>query len=122
MLDHIFGGGDFTRPASLFIALYTVAPTDAGGGVEVSGGAYARAEAVNNPSNWPAAALGSKQNGLPITFPTALSSWGEIVAFAIHDAPSGGNLLYWGAVSPAKVVGSGDTASFPAFDIEVSED
>lgn len=122
VLDHIFGGGDFSRPASLFVALFTTAPTDGGGGVEVSGGSYARAEAVNNPTNWPSAAAGMKNNGTQIVFPTATADWGTIAAFAIMDASSGGNLLYWGAVAPPKVVASGDTASFPAGDIEVTED
>ena len=42
VLDHVFGGTAYTAPTTLYVALYTVAPTDTGGGTEVSGGAYAR--------------------------------------------------------------------------------
>ena len=42
VLDHVFGGNAFTAPTTLYVALYTVAPSDTGGGTEVSGGAYAR--------------------------------------------------------------------------------
>ena len=39
VLDHGFGGTAYTAPTTLYVALYTVAPTDTGGGTEVSGGA-----------------------------------------------------------------------------------
>ena len=42
VLEHVFGGNAFTAPSTLYVALYTVAPSDTGGGTEVSGGAYAR--------------------------------------------------------------------------------
>ena len=41
VLDHVFGGVAYTQPTK-HVALYTVAPTDTGGGTEVTGGAYAR--------------------------------------------------------------------------------
>ena len=40
VLDHVFGGTAYTAPSTLYVALYTVAPTDTGGGTEVSGGGY----------------------------------------------------------------------------------
>ena len=42
VLDHVFGGNAYTAPTTLYVALYTVAPSDTGGGTEVSGGGYAR--------------------------------------------------------------------------------
>ena len=41
VLDHVFGGNAYTAPGTLYVALYTVAPTDTGGGTEVTGGSYA---------------------------------------------------------------------------------
>ena len=38
VLDRVFGGNAYTAPSTLYVALYTVAPTDTGGGTEVSGG------------------------------------------------------------------------------------
>jgi hypothetical protein len=121
-LDHVLGGGDYTRPGTVYIALYTAAPTDAGGGTEVTGGSYARVAVTNNATNWPAASPGSKQNGTAFTFPQATANWGTVVAFGILDAASGGNLLYWGDLTASKTVENGDTAEFAVSGITITED
>lgn len=122
ILDHVLGGGDYTRPGTVYVALYTAAPTDAGGGTEVSGGSYARVAVTNNATNWPAASSGTKQNGTAIQFPQATASWGTVVAFAILDASSGGNFLYWGDLTASKSVESGDTAEFAVGGVTINED
>jgi len=38
VLDHLLGRTTYTAPATVYVALYTSAPTDSGGGTEVSGG------------------------------------------------------------------------------------
>lgn len=122
LLDHVLGGGDFTRPATVYIALYTVAPTDAGGGTECTGGSYERKSVTNNPTQWPAASGGAKANGEDIEFIEATASWGDVLAFAILDAASDGNFLYWGDLSVTKTIDSGDTARFKAGEIDITED
>lgn len=127
-LDGILGGAALALSATVYVALFTVAPTEAAGtGTEVSGGAYARASVTNNATNWPAATtdgagVSSKANGTTITFPTATAAWGTIVAFAIMDAASGGNKLYYGNLSTSKAIASGDTATFAAGAIVCTED
>lgn len=121
VLDLILGGVAFSSPATVYVALFTTTPSDAGGGVEVSGGSYARVSKVNNSTNWPAASGGAKSNGTEIAFPTATANWGTVVAFGIFDAASGGNLLYWGPISPSKSVPSGATARFPVGDLDITE-
>src|SRR5688500_5711046 len=110
ILDHVLGNAAYSAPATVYVALFTVTPSDAGGGTEVTGGSYARASVTNNATNWPAAASGAKANGTEIAFTTATGNWGTIVAFGIFDAATTGNLLYWGPVTPSKVINSGDTA------------
>jgi hypothetical protein len=122
ILDHVLGGGDYSRPATVYVALYTVAPTDAGGGTECSGGSYARVAVTNNSTNWPAASSGAKANGTAITFPEATGDWGTVVAFGILDAAESGNLLYWGDLSASKDIDSGDTASFAVGELDITED
>lgn len=122
ILDHVLGGADYSRPGTVYIALYTVAPTDAGGGTEVSGGDYARVAVTNNTTNWPAASSGSKSNGTAFTFTQATADWGTVVAFGILDALTSGNLLYWGDLTASKSVESGDTAEFAASGITITED
>ncbi len=96
----------------LHIALYTVAPTDAGGGTEVSGGAYARVAVAPADSNWsaPDATGGLTDNVADAVFPTPTANWGTVVSFGIFDRPTGGNLLIHGALTTAKTVNNGDPA------------
>lgn len=111
VLDAVFGGAG-SRPATVYCALFTAAPSHAGGGTEVSGTGYARAAITNNTTNFPPASSGSQSNGTPITFPAAGSDWGNVVAFAYFDASSGGNLIGWGVVSGSPDVPSGSIAQF----------
>ncbi len=124
VLDHILGGPDYARPATIYVALFTVAPTaDAGtGGTEVTGGAYARVAVTNNTTNWPAATGGVKSNGTVITFPTATAPWGTLVAFAIYDASTAGNMLFWNVLTANKVINTNDIAQFPVASLVFTED
>ena len=127
----VLGGTSVTAPATVYVALYTTAvPSDAstgttpaGGAVEVSGGNYSRATVTNNATNWPAASGGAKANGTAITFPTPSANWGTVVAFAIVDAATNGNILYIGAITPNKTINNGDPApSFAVGDLDITED
>lgn len=118
ILDHILGVGSYTAPTP-YVALFTAAPSDAGGGTEVSGGSYAR---VNASSAFSAAASGASANTSPITFPTATASWGTVTHVGIYDASTSGNLLCWAALDASKVVGSGDVLAFSTGDLEITLD
>ncbi len=124
ILDHVLGGPDYTRAATVHVALFTAAPTDAGGGTEATGGAYARVAVTNNATNFPAATgpASTKKNGTAITFPKATASWGTVVSWGIFDAATAGNLLYWGNLTTSKSVGIDDTPSFAANAITITED
>ena len=117
VLDHVFGGNDFTATTPLYAALYTVAPSDTGGGTEVSGGAYARQTAAftvsgTNPT--------TASNTAAIEYPTATANYGTVVAVGILDASSGGNLLAYSTLDASKVVSSGDVFRFNAGDLDIT--
>lgn len=118
LLDHILGVGSYTAPTP-YLALFTAAPSDAGGGTEVSGGSYAR---VNISSSFSAAASGASANTSPITFPTATASWGTVTHVGIYDASTSGNLLAWDALDASKAVGNGDVIAFAIGDLEITLD
>jgi hypothetical protein len=120
--DHVLGGGDFVRPATVYFALYTTAPTESGGGVEIStsGTAYARVAVTNNSTNFPASVNGVKSNGTILLFPTATNSWGTVVAFGVFDAATSGNLLYFGNLNASRPITSGDTARFAIGDFRIT--
>lgn len=94
MLDHVLGGPDYTRPATLYFGLFTAEPNEAGTGTEVTGGSYARVAVTNNATNFPASSGSQKQNGTPVTFVAATADWGTIVAVGVFDASSSGNMLF----------------------------
>jgi len=107
----------YTEPGAIYIGLHTSATNDDNSGTEVSGGAYARQAATFN-----AAVSGSTSNSATVNFPTATASWGTVTHFGLYDASTGGNLLYWGALTVAKTVDNGDLFSFPAGNLTVTLD
>ena len=118
VLDHVLKTGAYTQPTNIYVALFTVAPTDAAGGTEVTGGSYARK--VHN--SWDVAASGATENTGAITFVEATASWGTVVAFALFDAITAGNMLMWGDLTTSKAIGSGDTASFADGELDITLD
>lgn len=119
VLDHMLGKTSWTMPTA-YVGLFTAAPSDAGGGTEVSGGSYARKSTAG--ADWNAASGGSTSNANAITFVTASASWGTVTHFGIFDAATAGNLLRWAALTTSKAIGSGDTASFAAGSLVCTED
>jgi hypothetical protein len=91
---------------NIYVGLYTAAPTDAGGGTEVSGGSYTRkgpytfVQTSTGPTTW--------KNAAAITFPDATASWGTVTHFGIFTASTGGTLNFWGALAASKTIGSSD--------------
>ncbi len=110
--------GTATRPTAWYIALYTAAPNDAGGGTEVSGGGYARKTVA-----WDAAASpgGTTQNTGVVTWTASGGAFGTVTHIGIHSASSGaGNLLWHGAMTASKTVNDGDTLEFAAGNIDLA--
>lgn len=128
ILDHMVGGPDYTRPATVYIALFTTDPGEGTGGTEVTGSGYARAAVTNNSTNFPAATgstTATKSNATAITFPTATGDWASaanIGFWAMFDASSGGNRMYKGALAVAKPVLNGDTPSIAIGAMTLTED
>ena len=117
VLDHVFGGTAYTAPSTLYVALYTVAPTDTGGGTEVSGGGYVRKTAAftvsgTNPT--------TASNSAAVEYPTATANYGTVVAVGIFDALSGGNLLAYANLDTSKVVSTGDVFRFNTGDLDIT--
>lgn len=117
LLDHIFKTTPYSVPTNIYMALYSVAPTAAGGGTELSGFAYAR----KDMNVWDAGAAGATENTNAITFAAASGgNWSQAVAFGIFDAVTGGNFLAWGDLTTPKTVLDGDTAEFAIGELDVS--
>lgn len=126
ILDAVLGGPTFALPANVWMALSTAAYSEAATGASMtevpSAGAYVRVQIANNATNWPAAVSGSKANGVAIIFPTATAAWGTVLSFYIVDAASAGNVLYGGDLAVGRAIATGDTASFAAGSLTITED
>jgi hypothetical protein len=121
VIQHLFES-DYSAPDPLYIGLYleSAKPTDSTIGTEASGGNYSRV-AVDRDTGWTSSG-NATENAADITFPEASASWGELGAFAILDASTSGNMLYWGDLTTPKTINSGDTAKIPAGDLDITED
>lgn len=116
VLDHVFVNTPYTSPSAVYLALYTSAPTDAGGGTQVSGNGYAR-QAIS----FDAAAAGVTTSTAPVSFTASGGNFGTIVAVGIFDAATAGNFLAWKAITPV-TINDTDTLTFPSGDISVTLD
>jgi len=120
ILDHITGKTSFTMP-TCYVGLSTADPTDdASGLAEPSGGSYARVATAGG--DWNAAASGAIDNANAITFPEASASWGTLTHFALFDAAAEGNMLAHSSLTTPKAIGDGDTASFAAGELDITQD
>lgn len=113
ILEHAVGKTAWNIP-SCYVALYTVAPGEAGGGTEVptSGTGYARQQVL--PAGWATAANGAITTATNIDFPQASADWNTIVALALLDALTGGNPIWYGPLAVNKTVTTGDIFRIPA--------
>lgn len=122
-LDRCFGQSTYTPNATHYLAVYSVAPTNAGGGTEMAGDTYARIAITNNGTNWPPAADGYKYNGAELLFAIAGADWGVMVAWALHAAANGDHLVRWGQInydSGVEIL-TGDQLAFDIGDLEIRE-
>jgi len=122
ILDDIFGISAFSVPGTVYVALFTAAPSDSGGGTEVSGNAYGRVAVTNSGTNW--TRTGSQvANATAITFATPTpSGWGTVTHFGVFDASTSGNLLIWAALTTPRLTAAGTAVSFAIGALTHSED
>lgn len=118
ILDHVFANNAYTAPSTLYLALFTGAPGEAGGGTEVStsGTAYARQTAAFTVSG------NTATTSSAIEFPTATSSFGTVSHVGIFDASTSGNLLAYAALTASKAIDTGDVFRVPAGDLDITLD
>ncbi|RPH52608.1 MAG: hypothetical protein EHM91_00075 [Planctomycetota bacterium] len=119
-IDHQFRSAPYAKPTAAWVALYTAAPSDPGGGTEVTGGGYARVNLPPLDTNWTATqggvagassgTSGTTTNAVIVTFPVPSADWGTVTAVAIYDAPTGGNPLVWAPLTTPRDIKAGDPA------------
>ena len=105
-----------TRPTAWYLGVGT-GNTDITLTGEPSGNGYARQSAAFTVSG------DTASNSGVITFgPNTTSNWGTMASVAIFDASTGGNCLWAGALTDAKVIAVGDslTIAIGALDVTLA--
>jgi hypothetical protein len=113
LLNEVLRNVGYTPAATVYLALFTTATSDAGGGTEVTGGSYAR-----QATTFAAASGGACTNSGAVSF-TGMPA-ATVTHAAIMDASTAGNMLFHGALTASKTVGAGDTLTFAIGDISAT--
>ncbi len=130
VLAKLFSATDFTPGATYYLALMTAKGTTAQSDAntnwtEVTGGSYVRKSVTNNSTNFPApTGTAPTQTTLHIltTFVTPTADWGTVIAVAIYDASSSGNLIAWGDLTANQTINNGNTVQFAADALVITMD
>jgi hypothetical protein len=118
VLDHVFSVSTYTPP-TIWLGLFTVAPTDTSTGTECTGAGYTRIAAPT----WVAASSGQTVNSTAIAFPVAASTtWGTIEYFAICTSSAAGAMLAYSSLTVSKTITTGDSVTFSTGAIVVTLD
>ncbi len=122
LLNHLFGSA-YTPAATVYLALCTADPTDAGTGAAMSEAADANNYARKAITFGAAASRKVTQSGI-VTFNQASGAWGTITNWAIVDSAThgAGNMLAHGAFSASFAPVSGNTPSVASAQVYVQID
>ena len=122
VLDHVLKNTAYSQPSSLYLGLFNNTSTNAAANLEagtltdeVSGGSYARKTVA-----FAASSGGTAATSATVTFDAATASWGSVTHVAVLDASTSGNVLFWGAVTTAKTIDSGDTFQVTSGNLTIS--
>jgi hypothetical protein len=118
ILDHVFAGAAYTAPTTLYLALFTAAPGETGGGTEVSttGTAYARQTVAFTTTG------NTTSNNAAVEYSTATASFGTVTHVGVFDAVTAGNLMAYATLSSSKAIDTGDVFRVPTGDLDITLD
>jgi hypothetical protein len=118
ILDHVFAGAAYTAPTTLYLALFTAAPGETGGGTEVttSGTAYARETVAFTTTG------NTTSNTASVEYSTATATFGTVTHVGVFDAATAGNLMAYATLSSPKTIDTGDVFRVPTGDLDITLD
>lgn len=130
LLDHSLGTADFTKPTTVYVALFNndsgnasvnleegIVTDEVPASVGPSSSGYGRQVISFDPASSPG---GSAGNAITVTFPTATENWNTVTHLAIMDNSTGGNVLYYGQLDSSKLIEVGDTFVIQAGNLTIT--
>lgn len=111
-----------SAPTSVYVALSTANPGEAGAGLAEPDTAdgYAR-QAVTFPAGSQGVDAFTTSNNNLVSFGPATDDWGTLTHFALFDAVTAGNMLYHGALDVSRAAPAGTTIQIGIGDLTVGE-
>jgi hypothetical protein len=105
---------------SLYVALYTTAPTDSTSGTECNYTGYARVAVARSAGGWTISGNNASNTSV-ITFDPCTAGSNTVIAYGILTASSAGDLLFWGDTA-SLAVSNGITPEFAAGALDINVD
>jgi hypothetical protein len=106
-----------TAPTATFVQLYSQDPTDAG---SATGALYTRISVAAGGWTRGTGGAGTLSNTGVITITSSAASGATATHVAVFNAITGGNLLFYGALSASKSIGVGDEVKFNALQLTLT--
>jgi hypothetical protein len=104
-------------PTNTFVQLYSQDPTDAGSS---TGALFTRVTYAATGWTRGTGGAGTLSNTNVITITSSAGSAATASHFAVFDASTGGNLLFYGALSASKSIAIGDEVKFNALQLTLT--
>lgn len=124
IINHVLRNTALTSPTTVYAALSTADPTEAGTGLVEPTEAWYGRQAVT----FDAPTDGVSANSAEVDYTSAgadtvdVGDDGKIIThFAIFDAVAAGNMLYHGPLGSSKTINEGDEVRFPAGSLVITE-
>lgn len=106
-----------SAPTNTYVQLYSQDPTDAG---SATGALYTRVTYAASGWTRGTGGAGTLSNTNTITMQSSAGSAATASHFAVFDAATSGNLLFYGALSASKSIAVGDEVKFNALQLTLT--
>jgi hypothetical protein len=106
-----------SAPTNTYVQLYSQDPTDEG---SATGALYTRISVASGGWTRGTGGAGTLSNTGVITITSSAASGATATHVAVFDAITGGNLLFYGALSASKSIGVGDEVKFNALQLTLT--
>lgn len=111
ILDHLTGTASWTAPSGVYLQLHTGDPGETGANNGAS-------ESTRKVATWGSASSGSITISAEVEW-TNVAATETYTHWSLWDASSGGNCLFYGALSSSSVMTAGDSFKFTSLTLSL---
>lgn len=122
ILDHVYRNTALASPSTVYVALFTTATDDTGGGTECTGTDYARQTATFGAPGDEGGVRGISNSSTVDFGVDSDGTFGTLTHFAIYDSLTAGNMLDHGALNASKTPTAGDGVTFNVGELTITRE